>query len=62
MGDVLSLIEDVQKGIDQEVAERMAKKLHKGKGFDLNDFKAQIQQMRNMGGIESLMWKPSSIP
>ena len=57
MGDVLSLIEDVQKGIDQEVAERMAKKLHKGKGFDLNDFKAQIQQMRNMGGIESLMSK-----
>ena len=57
MGDVLSLIEDVQKGIDEEVAAQMAKKLHKGKGFDLNDFKAQIQQMRNMGGIESLMSK-----
>ena len=57
MGDVLSLIEDVQKGIDEETAQQMAKKQHKGKGFDLNDFKAQIQQMRNMGGIESIMSK-----
>ncbi|MBF0803622.1 MULTISPECIES: signal recognition particle protein [unclassified Neisseria] len=57
MGDVLSLIEDVQKGIDEETAAKMAKKLHKGKGFDLNDFKEQIQQMRNMGGLESLMSK-----
>lgn len=57
MGDVLTLIEDVQKGIDEEVAAEMAKKLHKGKGFDLNDFKAQIQQMKNMGGLESLMSK-----
>lgn len=57
MGDVLSLIEDVQKGIDEEAAAKMAKKLHKGKGFDLNDFKEQIQQMRNMGGLESLMSK-----
>lgn len=57
MGDVLSLIEDVQKGIDEKTAQQMAKKLHKGKGFDLNDFKAQIQQMRKMGGIESIMSK-----
>ncbi|WP_373745910.1 signal recognition particle protein [Neisseria dentiae] len=57
MGDVLSLIEDVQKGIDEEAAAKMAKKLHKGKGFDLNDFKEQIQQMRNMGGLENLMSK-----
>ncbi|ASK27639.1 signal recognition particle protein [Neisseria chenwenguii] len=57
MGDVLSLIEDVQKGIDEEAAAKMAKKLQKGKGFDLNDFKDQIQQMRNMGGLESLMSK-----
>ena len=57
MGDVLTLIEDVQKGIDQETAAEMAKKLHKGKGFDLNDFKTQIVQMRKMGGIESLMSK-----
>ncbi|MCP1660987.1 signal recognition particle protein [Neisseria perflava] len=57
MGDVLSLIEDVQKGIDEEAATKMAKKLQKGKGFDLNDFKEQIQQMRNMGGLENLMSK-----
>ncbi|MDO4997721.1 MAG: signal recognition particle protein [Neisseria sp.] len=57
MGDVLSLVEDVQKGIDEEVAAEMAKKLRKGKGFDLNDFKAQIQQMRNMGGLEKMMSK-----
>lgn len=57
MGDVLTLIEDVQKGIDEETATQMVKKLHKGKGFDLNDFKAQIQQMKNMGGIEALMSK-----
>ena len=57
MGDVLSLIEDVQKGIDEKNAAAMVKKLHKGKKFDLNDFLAQIQQMRKMGGLESLMSK-----
>ena len=57
MGDVMTLIEDVQKGIDEEAAAEMAKKLHRGKGFDLNDFKAQIQQMRNMGGLENLLSK-----
>lgn len=57
MGDVLALVEDVQKGIDEEIAAEMATKLRKGKGFDLNDFKAQIQQMRKMGGLESIMSK-----
>ncbi|WP_165090694.1 signal recognition particle protein [Neisseria yangbaofengii] len=57
MGDVLSLIEDVQRGIDEAAAAKMAKKIQKGKGFDLNDFKEQIQQMRNMGGLENLMSK-----
>ncbi|GAB2945340.1 signal recognition particle protein [Aquaspirillum soli] len=57
MGDVLSLIEDVQKGMDQAEALKMAKKLKSGKGFDLEDFKAQIQQMRKMGGMVSLMEK-----
>jgi len=57
MGDVLSLIEDVQKGIDQDEAARMAKKLKSGKGFDLEDFKAQMQQMKKMGGMSSLMEK-----
>ena len=57
MGDVLSLIEDAQRNVDREEATRMADKLRKGKGFDLNDFKAQIQQMRKMGGLSALMDK-----
>ncbi|WP_371323304.1 signal recognition particle protein [Dechloromonas sp. ZY10] len=57
MGDVLSLIEEARKGIDEEKAVAFAKKLKAGKGFDLNDFKEQIAQMRNMGGLTSLMDK-----
>lgn len=57
MGDVLSLIEEAQKGIDEEKAINLAKKLKSGKGFDLNDFKAQLVQMRQMGGFSSLMDK-----
>jgi signal recognition particle subunit SRP54 len=57
MGDVLSLIEDVQKGIDQDEAAKMAKKLKSGKGFDLEDFKTQLQQMQKMGGMANLMEK-----
>ncbi len=54
MGDVLTLIEDVQKGVDREEAERFAKKVKSGKGFDLEDFKQQIAQMKKMGGISAL--------
>lgn len=57
MGDVLSLIEDVQKTVDIEEAHKMAKKLKSGKGFDLEDFKAQIQQMKKMGGMTALLDK-----
>lgn len=57
MGDVLSLIEEVQKGIDQDEAAAMAKKLKSGKGFDLEDFKAQMQQMKKMGGMSNLLEK-----
>jgi len=57
MGDVLSLIEDAKKGIDEQKAVEFAKKLKSGKGFDLNDFKEQIGQMRKMGGLSSLMDK-----
>lgn len=57
MGDVLSLIEEARKGIDEEKALAFAKKLKSGKNFDLNDFKAQIGQMRAMGGLSSLMDK-----
>lgn len=57
MGDVLSLIEDVQKSVDQEEALKMMKKVKSGKGFDLEDFKSQIQQMKKMGGMSALMDK-----
>ena len=54
MGDVLSLIEEVQKGIDRDEAEKFAQKVKKGKGFDLEDFKQQIGQMKKMGGLSAL--------
>jgi signal recognition particle subunit SRP54 len=54
MGDVLSLIEDVQKGVDHEQAEKLAKKVKSGKDFDLEDFKQQIGQMKKMGGLAAL--------
>ncbi len=57
MGDVLSLIEDVQKTVDQEEALKMMKKVKSGKGFDLEDFKSQIQQMKKMGGMSVLLDK-----
>ncbi|WP_100656267.1 signal recognition particle protein [Alteromonas flava] len=57
MGDVLSLIEEVERKVDKKKAEQLAKKVQKGKGFDLQDFKEQLEQMRNMGGMMSLMDK-----
>lgn len=57
MGDVLSLIEEAEHKIDKEKAEKFAKKITKGKGFDLEDFKEQIQQMQNMGGMMSMLEK-----
>ncbi len=54
MGDVLSLIEDVQKSVDREEAEKLAQKVKSGKGFDLEDFKQQIVQMKKMGGLAAL--------
>ena len=57
MGDVLSLIEDVQKTVDREQAEKFARKVKTGKGFDLEDFKQQVAQMRKMGGMSALMDK-----
>lgn len=57
MGDVLSLIEDARRGVDQVEAEKFAKKMQSGKGFDLNDFKAQIVQMKKMGGVSAMMDK-----
>jgi signal recognition particle subunit SRP54 len=57
MGDVLSLIEEAKKGIDEQQAVEFAKKIKSGKSFDLNDFKEQIGQMRKMGGLSSMMDK-----
>ncbi len=57
MGDVLSLIEDAQHGVDHDEAQQLAKKVKSGKGFDLEDFKSQIKQMRKMGGVSALMDK-----
>jgi signal recognition particle subunit SRP54 len=57
MGDVLSLIEEAHKGVDLEEAQKLAKKVKSGKGFDLEDFKAQIAQMRKMGGLAGMLDK-----
>ena len=57
MGDVLSLIEDIESKVDRAQAEKLASKLKKGDGFDLNDFLEQLRQMKNMGGMASLMGK-----
>ncbi|MFT6283848.1 MAG: signal recognition particle subunit SRP54 [Arenicella sp.] len=57
MGDVLTLIEEVERKVDKDKAQKLAKKVQKGKGFDLQDFKEQLEQMRNMGGMMSMMDK-----
>ncbi len=57
MGDILGLVEEAQRGVDQEKAQEFVKKMKSGKGFDLNDFKAQIGQMRSMGGLGALLDK-----
>lgn len=62
MGDVVSLVEDVQSSVDHEKAAKLATKIKKGKGFNLEDFSEQLQQMKNMGGIASLMGKLPGMP
>lgn len=57
MGDVLGLIEDAQRSSDQKEAEQLMKKMKSGKGFDLNDFKMQFQQMKKMGGMSAMLEK-----
>ncbi|HET7269318.1 MAG TPA: signal recognition particle protein [Oleiagrimonas sp.] len=57
MGDVLSLVEEVERKVDQEKAEKLARKVVKGKRFDLNDMRDQLEQMMNMGGLAGLMDK-----
>ena len=57
MGDVLSLIEEAEQKLDRKKAERLATKIKKGKGFDLEDFRDQLQQMKSMGGMQGVLEK-----
>lgn len=57
MGDIVSLVEEAQAKVDKKQAEKVAKKIKKGKRFDFNDFLDQLHQMKKMGGIKSLLGK-----
>jgi len=57
MGDMLSLIEDIERRVDKEKAQKLARKVARGSGFDLDDLREQIQQMQNMGGLGGLIDK-----
>jgi signal recognition particle subunit SRP54 len=57
MGDILGLVEEAHRNVDQDKAQEFVKKMKSGKGFDLNDFKEQISQMRKMGGLSSMLDK-----
>lgn len=57
MGDVLTLIEEAERKVDKDKAQRLARKIQKGKKFDLEDFRDQIDQMANMGGLNSMLDK-----
>lgn len=57
MGDILSLVEEAEQKLDKEKSEKLAKKLRKGKSFDLEDFREQLIQMSKMGGVSGLMAK-----
>jgi len=62
MGDILALVEQVQQGVDIQAAQKLADKMKSGSNFDLDDFLAQISQMKNMGGLAGLMDKlPSQL-
>jgi signal recognition particle subunit SRP54 len=57
MGDMLSLIEEIEQKVDKQKAEKFARKMQKGKSFDLEDFREQLQQMQSMGGVSSMLEK-----
>ncbi len=57
MGDIVSLVEEARKSVDEVEARKLADKFKKGKDFDLEDFKAQLQQMKKMGGVSAMMDK-----
>ena len=56
-GDVLTLVEDIEDTVNKDKAEKLAKKLKKGRGFDLSDLRDQLEQMMNMGGMASMLEK-----
>jgi len=65
MGDVLSLVEELERKIDKKEAEKLAKKIEKGRGFDFEDLRKQLLQMKEMGGVAGIMGKlpgMSSLP
>jgi len=57
MGDVVALVEEVRRSVDVEEAQKLAQKVAKGKGFDFNDLKSQLQQLQKMGGMANLLDK-----
>ena len=57
MGDMLSLIEEIEQKVDKEKAERLVKKIQKGQGFNLEDFREQLQEMQRMGGVGTMLEK-----
>ncbi len=57
MGDMLSLIEEIEQKVDKEKAEKLVKKIQKGQGFNLEDFREQLQEMQRMGGVGSMLEK-----
>jgi signal recognition particle subunit SRP54 len=57
MGDMLTLIEEAERKIDKDKAEKLVKKIQKGKTFDLNDYYDQLQQLKSMGGLSAMMDK-----
>lgn len=62
MGDVLALVEEAHRNVDVQEAEKLARKLKSGKGFDLEDFRSQMQQMKKMGGLHAMIDKlPSQL-
>jgi signal recognition particle subunit SRP54 len=57
MGDIVSLVEEAERKVDQKKSEQISKKIKKGKGFNFNDFKDQLQQLKKMGGMQSMLKK-----
>jgi len=57
MGDILSLVEEAEQKVDKQQVEKLARKITRGKGFDMNDFSEQLEQMLSMGGLSGLMDK-----